>query len=625
MPVEQVSLLLALLLPLASAAVIALFLRKNDALATTVSVSTALGILIVSLIAIFGDHAAATGGAIEWLRFGDFNLSFGFLFDANAAVMLFVVAFVGFLIHLFSVGYMASDDGQARFFGGLSIFMFSMIGIVLADNLLMIFVFWELVGFSSYMLIGHYFKTDEARQAAKKAFIVNRVGDLGFLIGIAWTYWHFAGVEGVANPLSLTEIEAAVGANPGLISGGIALLLACGFIGKSAQFPLHVWLPDAMAGPTPVSALIHAATMVAAGIYFLIRIVFLFPPDVLQVILWLGVAMALYAGIVAYGQRDIKRILAYSTLSQLGYMAAAFGLGFPGLALFHLTTHAFFKALLFLGAGSVIHGCHHEQDIFRMGGLARRMPLTTLTFALGTLALAGVFGLSGYFSKDAILLAANGENPVALWLLLLGALLTAGYMGRLFWIAFLGNPNSDNAARAQESPRVMTVPLIILAGLAVFGGYEALYPGALLNAFEADLHTIHEKGSPYYQGHNQVVFLGSLAWILGFAGSFLFYGAGSRADRLEQKAPGVFAVLRSRLYFDEIYRWYVTKVQQRLADFLTLLDMLIVHGLLVRGSAAVAALLGICGRMLHVGSLHSYVYWFLAGLLIFASYALGWV
>ena len=320
-------LLAALLTPLLSAVLIACFLRRRGTLASYLSVAAAAGICAFSYLAIQATDGSTIRAAIEWLSFGNFTVSMGFLFDGVSATMLTMVAFVGLLIHVFSLGYMADDKAKGRFFGGLSIFMFSMLGIILADNLIMIFVFWELVGFSSYMLIGHYLDTDEAAAASKKAFIVNRIGDLGFLVGIVYAYWHF----GTTN---LEAMGAAVNADPSLISWVIAALLMCGFIGKSAQFPLHVWLPDAMAGPTPVSALIHAATMVAAGVYFLIRIAFLFPESVLGGIAILGTSVAVYAGFCAYGQNDIKKILAYSTLSQLGYMSAAFGLGYPGIACF---------------------------------------------------------------------------------------------------------------------------------------------------------------------------------------------------------------------------------------------------------------------------------------------------
>ena len=392
-----------LLLPLLSALITLLFLRKAGNIASLLSVATSGGILVFALYLIFEGQNEVFTWQTTWMKMSSWELSFGFLIDAPARLLLFVVAFVGFLIHVFSLGYMADDDSKSRYFGGLSIFMFSMIGITLADNLIMIFVFWELVGFSSYLLIAHYFSTDEAAQASKKAFIVNRVGDFGFLIGIVLTYWAFGTVN-------LYELADLVDFDPSLVTTFLGLALACGFVGKSAQFPLHVWLPDAMAGPTPVSALIHAATMVAAGIYLLLRIDFMFTPQALSLLAILGAGMGLYAGFCALVQRDIKKILAYSTLSQLGYMAAAFGLGMPGIALFHLMTHAFFKALMFLGSGSVIHACHHEQDIFNYGGLRKKMPITAFTFLIGVLAISGVNFLSGYFSKDAILLSAYNFN-----------------------------------------------------------------------------------------------------------------------------------------------------------------------------------------------------------------------
>ncbi|PXA03402.1 NADH-quinone oxidoreductase subunit L [Coraliomargarita sinensis] len=609
------SLLVVLLAPLASAAVIAFFCRRFGKLASYISVATAALIFAATIAALRTAGGEAVTMSWNWLSFGDFNVAMGFLFDGVAATMLTMVAFVGFLIHVFSLGYMSEDKARARFFGGLSIFMFSMLGIVLADNLIMIFVFWELVGFSSYMLIGHYLETEEAKAASKKAFIVNRIGDLGFLVGIVYAYWHF----GTTN---LSEMQGIVAANSELISAGIAMLLACGFIGKSAQFPLHVWLPDAMAGPTPVSALIHAATMVAAGVYFLIRITFLFPVDVLNMIAVLGTAVAVYAGFCAYGQNDIKKILAYSTLSQLGYMAAAFGLGYPGVALFHLITHAFFKALLFLGAGSVIHGCHHEQDIFKMGGLLKKMPITAITFFIGVLALCGVYGLSGFYSKDGILIAAGLGNTPLFVLLTAGAFLTAGYMGRLFWVAFLGEAKSESASHAHESPLTMVVPLIILAVLSVAGGWTGFWPEQLGELIRADLdHLHHAEG--YKAMHKNVLIFGSAAWLVGLLASFFFYGKGAREDKLDKVAPPVYGFLKERLWFDEIYNFYVAKIQQRLADLLGFLDVFLIKGVVVRGSAGLVGLVGMCSRALHVGNIHGYVYWFLAGLILLWAVAVG--
>ena len=606
-----------LLVPLLSAGIIALFFRDRGNLAAGVSVAASATILGLAVVLLANAPEETYSASIDWLTLGGFTLSLGFLFDEHTALLLFVVTFVGFWIHLFSIGYMDDDKAKGRFFGGLSIFLFSMLGIVLADNLAMIFVFWELVGFSSYMLIAHYCDTEEASAASKKAFIVNRVGDLGFLIGIVWCFWHFG-------TLDLGEMSWAVSVDPSLAATGIGLLLMCGFLGKSAQFPLHVWLPDAMAGPTPISALIHAATMVAAGIFLLVRIDFLLTPAVLDWIVWLGAGMAFAAGLVALGQSDIKKILAYSTLSQLGYMAAAVGLGFPGLALFHLTTHAFFKALLFLCSGSIIHACHHEQDIFRMGGLFRRMPVTSLTFLAGMLALIGANFTAGYWSKEAIMTASLALNKPVFALLIGGAVLTALYMGRLFLVAFFGKPRSEKARHCRESGPVMVVPLLVLAVLALVGGFYAYWPDVLARSVAPEANEIY-KGETFHPAHKALLLWGTLAWIGGLAAAFLLYGIGASKDRLEARLPGLVFVFRRRLFVDDLYDFYVTRIQQRLADILAFLDLFLVSGVFVRGSAGIAGLIGIFTRSFHVGSVHGYVYWFLAGLALFWAFAMGWI
>jgi len=485
----------------------------------------------------------------------------------------------------------------------------------------MLFIFWELVGVSSYLLIGFYFDKPSAVAAANKAFIVNRMGDFGFIIGIVWAYWRFGTVN-------LNSITDAVMADPALPLTGIALLLFCGAVGKSGQVPLHVWLPDAMEGPTPVSALIHAATMVAAGIFLLCRVSVMMTVEALDVVLLVGTFTALYAGFCAITQKDIKKILAYSTVSQLGYMVAAFALGSKyqilqvpdgtawvlsgvtagvAAAMFHLTTHAFFKALLFLGAGSVIHSCHHEQNIFRMGGLAKRMPVTFATFTIGYLALVGFPFAAGFFSKDAILFLALEVQPAVFWLLAFGALLTALYMTRLWIIVFLGRPKTDYADMTHESPGVMLLPLVILAVLAAIGGFTELYPEFLA----AVVHAVpHAEGSAHY-----IVMAASLAALaVGFFGAITFYRVGARDDRLEQDFRPVFRFLAARLWFDDIYDWYVAAVQQRVARFLALFDFVVIGGILVRGSAAIAGLLGLAARGAHTGNLNTYVYWFFAGL-----------
>ncbi len=604
-------LLSILLLPLLSALVTLLFLRKQGNVAALLSVATAGGILVFSLYLIFQTGNSTYAWETSWLKLADWELKLGFLIDGSARLLLFVVSFVGFLIHIFSLGYMAEDDAKARYFGGLSIFMFSMLGITLADNLIMIFVFWELVGFSSYLLIAHYFETREASEASKKAFIVNRVGDFGFLIGIVLTYWTFQTVN-------LQELKSLVQFDPSLVSTALCLALACGFIGKSAQFPLHVWLPDAMAGPTPVSALIHAATMVAAGIYLLFRIDFLFTAEALSLLAFLGASMGLFAGFCALGQRDVKKILAYSTLSQLGYMAAAFGLGMPGIALFHLMTHAFFKALMFLGSGSVIHACHHEQDIFKYGGLRKKMPITALTFLVGVLAISGVNFLSGYFSKDAILLGAYNQNLMVFILLYAGALLTSLYMFRLYFLTFEGEARSDASSKARESSILMTAPLLLLAALSVIGGYHELFPTALVGVLLPDLGRVATMPN-----HLWMVVLGTAAWIIGLLAARFFYGKGGAEEPLQDRYPAFYDLCRSKLFFDEIYGFYVSKIQDPLARFLEVMELLFISGLMVRGSAGLSGLLALVARTCYVGKIHAYSFWFILGTIGFVAYAVG--
>ena len=600
-----------LLLPLLSSLVTLIFLRKHGNIASLLSVATAGGILVFSCYLIFNGGDDTFAWDATWLKLADWELRFGFLIDGPSRLLLFVVAFVGFLIHLFSLGYMADDSAKARYFGGLSIFMFSMLGITLADNLIMIFVFWELVGFSSYLLIAHYFSTGEAANASQKAFIVNRVGDFGFLIGIVLTYWTF-GTVNIAELADLVDFDST------MISTGLCLALACGFIGKSAQFPLHVWLPDAMAGPTPVSALIHAATMVAAGIFLLVRIDFLFTTEALSLLAYLGAAMGLYAGFCALVQRDIKKILAYSTLSQLGYMAAAFGLGMPGLAMFHLMTHAFFKALMFLGSGAVIHACHHEQDIFNYGGLRKKMPLTAFTFLIGVLAISGVNFLSGYFSKDAILLTAYNSSLPIFVILYLGALLTSFYMFRLYFITFEGSPRSKESKAAVEVTSLMVGPLIILAVLSVLGGYHQLFPFSIVGFVLDDLQSVAEMPN-----HLWMIVLGTFAWIAGSIAAKLVYSGSPSDDPLSEKSPAFFNLCSSKLFFDEIYGFYVKRIKDPFARFVEVMELLFISGLMVRGAAGCAGLFALLGKICYNGKIHAYGFWFILGTIGFIAYAAG--
>ncbi len=600
-----------LLVPLCSAALILFFFRRDADTAAKLSVGASAVAMVLALFALF-QNIEIDAARISWLKLGDFELSFGFLLNGDARLLLFVVTFVGFWIHVFSLGYMRDDPGKARFFGGLSVFMFSMLGIVVADNLAMLFVFWELVGFSSYLLIAHYFHTDEARAASKKALVINRLGDIGFLLGIVLTQVRF-------NTLEFAELEQAALAQPELLTAGLGFLLICGFVAKSAQFPLHVWLPDAMAGPTPVSALIHAATMVAAGIYLLVRIDFLLVQEVFSLIALLGGAMALYAGFCALVQRDVKKVLAYSTLSQLGYMSATVAIGMSGLAMFHLATHAFFKALLFLGAGSVILGCHHEQDVFRMGGLRKRMPWTSWTFLLGVLAISGVTFTSGFFSKDAMLLAAYEENLPVFVMFLVGALLTALYMGRLHWLIFHGESRSKAARQASEPGLTIIAPLVALALLAVLGGFVSLWPESLSSVFVQELEHVHES-----TGNRLVMTFGALAWILGLWGSWNLYARTGDEDPLMKKAPVFFRLCESKLFFDEVYDFCIRRPLRHVAKVFEALELLFISGLMVRGTAGIVALLGLATSAVHRGGLRVYALWFVVGLVVLLGYALAW-
>ncbi len=596
---------LLLLLPLGGALLIAAALRPYRRASAAVSVASAASCFAV---AAWGVASGAPAPApVAWLRAGDWVFEIGMVLDPLASVMLLVVAGVGLVIHVFSLGYMADDPGRSRFFGGLSLFMFSMTGIVVSDNLVMTFMFWELVGVSSYLLIGFWFERSSAAAAANKAFVVNRIGDFGFLLGIL-AVWGSLGELGFG-PLREKVEAGALDTAPAALVFLMAMGLFSGAVGKSAQVPLHVWLPDAMEGPTPVSALIHAATMVAAGVYFLCRVFFLIEMSVpaLDVIAWVGGATALIAALIAVRQDDIKRVLAYSTVSQLGYMVMAVGLAAPVAAMFHLCTHAFFKALLFLAAGSVIHALHHEQDIWKMGGLRASMPVTFWTFVAGALALAGCPGLSGFFSKEAILEAAHEAGGPLLWVGLLTAFLTAFYMTRLAVTAFLGTAREGRAREARESPAVMVVPLVVLAVLSVVGGWLGI--DAALRGEEALAHE---------EGHGWLVPALSLLVFAGgvWAGCRLYLGR--RAEPLRLVA------LRDKLYFDEFYGATVVAANGWMARFCDWFDHFVISVLMVRGTGMLAGGLGNVCRFLQGGSASGYALLFGAGAAALLFWAVIW-
>lgn len=627
----QSQLSLVLFLPLLSAAVIALFLRRSKwggAAVSVLSAAVALGAVLSAEFASGADSLFKSSACL--FELGSLNFDFGFLFDGLTRNMLFVVCFVGFLIHVFSVGYMDDDKAKSRFFAGLSFFMFSMTGIVLASNLFMMFVFWELVGFSSYALIAHYADTDAAREASKKAFIVNRVGDFGFLLGIIFCQASL----GTTDFCGLAEIFRAT---PEKASTAMGLLILCGFLGKSAQFPLHVWLADAMAGPTPVSALIHAATMVAAGVFMMVRLstIGFLTPEVLDVATILCALTAFFAGLWALGQNDIKKILAYSTLAHLGLMGVGVGLGYE-LAMYHLTTHAFFKATLFLVAGSIIHACRHEQDIFKMGGLFKKMPATSIVALIATLSIIAIPYFSGYYSKEAILTAAYGRSvegvlfdKIVFWLVAGAAVLTPIYIGRLFFNVFCGKPHSEKAEHARESSMFMVLPLVVLALYSLAGAWSFAYGivwadgkmNALIPAsatsFISSVWEIHRSALAKIPDVHTLENAALIATLVGIAFAYVVYGRSRGYDLVEKRLPRLYKALNKHGWFDDVYNYYVAKVQQRVAIFLaTFVDLLLVELLLVRGTGIVCAVIGQGFKRLHDASANSQVKWLVAGFVL---------
>lgn len=592
-----------LLLPLASALIIMLFHSVLKNVAHIVATGVAVIMFICALIFLGAENNKEPLLLFPFLKIGNFSANIGFLIDQQSRGMLFIVTFIGMLVHIYSLGYMKEDKAKARFFGALSLFMFSMNGIVLADNLLMMFLFWELVGVSSYLLIGHWFEKPEACEAAKKAFLTNRVGDFGFMTGILILFGVMGFGESGYGALSFAEINGSLDVAGSPLKAFIEhheglFALACiglflGAVGKSAQAPLHVWLPDAMEGPTPVSALIHAATMVAAGVYMLVRIHVLIVSSHLagEVIAWTGGITAVMAALMATQQNDIKKVLAYSTLSQLGYMVMAVGLAAPNEGMFHLYTHAFFKALLFLGAGAVIHACHHEQDIWKMGGLKGKMPITFYTFVIGTAALMGVPGLSGFFSKEGILMAAWGHQKGLFVIALFTALLTAFYMTRLVVVAFTGKSRSENASHAHEAPMVMLLPLVILAIPSVLSAYGIF--ATPLNAMVS--HEGHHEG-------------GTIVMICSIVVVIIGYLAGSKIYSGKSSDPIRIPLFANKFYFDEFYAGLVKVAQDGLAWIVNGLEKIFVGGFTIRIPAALSAGLGNWMRRLQSGSLQGYTF-----------------
>ena len=600
-------------LPLLAAGIGALTPRSGRSLAAGAAIGAMVASFIVSCFALataLADPAAHLVYNFSWFDLGTSTLRLGFLLDPLTAFMCVMVTFVGSLIFIFSLGYMKEDANFKQFFCFLSLFAAAMLGLLVANSLLLLFICWELVGLASYLLIGFWFHKPSAAAAAKKAFITTRIGDLGLLLGLLWLYHStgtslfFDGGQGCLESGTITTLAGQTVAGGLVLSTAIGLLIFCGAVGKSGQFPLHVWLPDAMEGPTPVSALIHAATMVAAGVFLVARVYPLMEADkllaavpvhALTVVAFIGAITALMGALIACAQNDIKRILAFSTVSQLGYMMLALGVGSWTAAIFHLLTHAFFKALLFLGAGSVIHAAHHEQDIRSLGGLRSPMKTTFVTFAIGMMALSGVpFLFSGFWSKEAILHAAHEWNVSSLPLYagLSAVVLTAFYMTRLVAETFFGKPRSANASHAHENSAVITVPLVILAVCAMALSLLAWPSAWLQHQLDPQLHL--EAG-----GHGLMIF--SIVLVgAGLGTGWFLYGRKLRLtaeanDPLTVAAPGVMAALANRLGFDELYSATVGRLNTAVATVADLFDRFILDGA-IRLLAGLGEMTGLVNR-----------------------------
>ena len=635
------------LLPGFGALLNGLFLNKlSKPLVTAIAVGSVVFAFFASLVLFVA--MVSRGEAIHqvlynWMAAETFAVNVAFLMDPLSGVMALVVTGVGSLIHIYSIGYMAHDESYSRYFTYLNLFMFSMLLLVLGDSLPLMFVGWEGVGLCSYLLIGFWFTDDAKASAGKKAFIVNRIGDMGFVIALMILFWQVGSLQYDV----LAERAATV---PVEWMTAICLLLFFGATGKSAQIPLYVWLPDAMAGPTPVSALIHAATMVTAGVYMIARLSFMFTlaPTAMMVVAVVGTLTALFAATIGLFQYDIKKVLAYSTVSQLGFMFMGVGVGAFAAAIFHLMTHAFFKACLFLGSGSVIHGMHGEQDIRQMGGLQKIMPYTGWTFLISCFAIAGFFPFSGFFSKDEILynvFATHFGSPawlgVVLWCLgALAAFCTSFYMFRLYYMTFSGElraPEEIKKKGVHESPFVMTVPLMVLAFLALVGGWIGLPEHALHavgihipNLFEHHLHEVlaraHENMGPHHGSPAVEWGLMAVSFGIAIVGWFLARSlykdnASEVPARMKEKFAGIHKVIFNKYYVDEGYFYAFIRPVLNFSKFLWgFVDTYLIDGMLVHVSAWVVRTFGEGVRLVQTGNVQTYLLGFLVGAAAFLIY-----
>lgn len=601
------------LFPLLSFLILTAVGRQLRETGAYISIVAAFAAFVLAVL-VFWERAGGqiedfTWNKLQWLPLGDASLTMGFEVTNLNALMLVIVTLVSLLVNVYSRGYMHGDERINVFFAYIALFTFSMLGLVISENILQLYIFWELVGVCSFLLVGFWYFKPEARAAAKKAFIVTRIGDVGLFIAILLLFWYMPN-----HALDFSSIHNAVtsGKLPGDVLTWIAVLIFVGAIGKSGQFPLHTWLPDAMEGPTPISALIHAATMVAAGVYLVARTfdIFTASPAALTVVATVGGFTAIFAATIGTAQNDIKRILAYSTVSQLGYMMMALGLGTSvayTAGIFHLMTHAFFKALLFLGAGSVIHAVH-TQNIHEMGGVGRHMKVTAWTFGIGALALSGIAPLSGFWSKDAILAEAYNQNVLLFWVGLIAAFFTAFYMSRLFFLVFLGKPRGQQG-HVHESPGSMTFPLVVLAVLAVIAGF-------VFTPFSPWLGSWLTGHAEAEHANAVVMILSNVAGLLGIGlGYLVFLKKSISAEAFVAGAPWLYRLLNRKYYIDELYHAVIVVPLTALGKLLRGFDVFVVDGVVRLSTLAVVGL-GRLGSRLQSGQVQGYGLATLLGLLI---------
>ena len=605
-------------LPLLAAAALSVTTRAHRRFAATLTIGAMVVSFLLAASTFLSTLGKSTAGPwrdvhnFSWFQIGESSLRLGWMLDPLTAIMLVMVSFVSLIIFIYSVGYMAHDENFTRFFCFLSLFAAAMLGLIIANNLLLLFMCWELVGLASYLLIGFWYHKPSAAAAAKKAFITTRIGDVVFFLGILFLYSQAGTLlfydegRGCLENSMLSELVGRTTVGGMAVTTGIGLLIFCGAIGKSGQVPLHVWLPDAMEGPTPVSALIHAATMVAAGVFLIARVFPLLDPNTvgvpghsaaLVVVTWVGVITAIFAACIAVAQTDIKRILAYSTVSQLGFMMMGLGVGGVAVGMFHLITHAFFKALLFLGAGSVIHGCHEEQDIRKMGGLKKFMPVTFATYAIGMMALSGVpIFFSGFWSKDEILHAARHwpGSSAPFYLGVFGALLTAFYMTRQICCVFFGENRMTSAASPShaeshaphESPSVITIPLIILAIFAVGLGFIGTPVWPWFQNYLSGQPVSLDVGELLHPEIRSVLLLSTAIVALGMGLGWWLYGrkpiaSSKQMDVLEKLRPDIFILLQNKFYVDEFYDATVVRFFAWWSGFCDDLDYWVCNGMVL--------------------------------------------